>query len=118
MAKAKQLTITVQNRPGTVAEIARALANAKVNILAVLGMAHGDTGTVQVVVNDNRRAKEALSKAGFEVNESAVQQVELSNVPGALAKSLEKLAGKNVNLSSIYATASKGGRKATIVIAE
>ena len=36
MAKTKQFTIAVQNRPGAIAEIARKLGDAKVNILALL----------------------------------------------------------------------------------
>ncbi len=35
MAKTKQFTIAVENRPGAVAEIARTFGNAKVNILAL-----------------------------------------------------------------------------------
>jgi prephenate dehydratase len=37
------------------------------------------------------------------------------NKPGALAQHLEKLAAKGVNLSSIHATAVKGGKKAAVV---
>jgi len=39
----------------------------------------------------------------------------LPNKAGALAQCLEKLAARGVNLNSIYATASKGGRKAVVV---
>jgi len=39
MAKIKQFTIAIENRPGAVAEIAKALGNARVNILALLGTA-------------------------------------------------------------------------------
>lgn len=34
MAKIKQFTIAVENRPGRVAEVARVLGNAKVNVLS------------------------------------------------------------------------------------
>jgi len=59
MAKTKQFTIAVENRPGAVAEIARTLGDAKVNILALLGTAQGTSGTVQLVAEDSRRAKGA-----------------------------------------------------------
>src|SRR5262245_13161506 len=85
MAKAKQFTITVENRPGTVAEIARTLGNAKVNILALLGTAQGTSGTVQLVVEDTRRAKKALDEARVNYRESAAEECELPNKPGALA---------------------------------
>jgi hypothetical protein len=115
MAKTKQLTIAVQNRPGVVAEIARTLGNAKVNILALLATAQGTTGTVQLIVEDVRRAKKALDEAKLTYQETEAEEYELPNKPGALAQYLDKLAAKGVNLNSIYATASKGGKKAVVV---
>jgi hypothetical protein len=115
MAKTKQFTMSVENRPGAVALIARTLGNAKVNILALLGTAQGTGGSVQLVVEDTKRAKKALDEAGLLYKETIAEEYELPNKPGALAQSLEKLAAKGVNLNSIYATAAKGGRKAVVV---
>jgi len=117
MAKTKQFTIAVENRPGAVAEIARTLGDAKVNILALLGTAQGTSGTVQLVVEDSKRAKKALDEAKVSYQETAAEGYELPNKPGALAQYLEKLATKGVNLNSIYATAAKGGKKAVVVYA-
>ena len=115
MAKTKQFTIAVENRPGAVAEIARTLGNAKVNILSLLGTAQGTTGSVQLVVEDARRAKKALDEARLAYTEAAAEEIELPNKPGALAQTLDKLAAKGVNLNSICATATKGGKKAVVV---
>jgi hypothetical protein len=115
MAKTKQFTISVQNQPGAVAEIARTLGNAKVNILALLGTAQGTTGTVQLVVEDARRAKKALDAAKLAYQEIPAEEYELPNKPGALAQYLDKLEAKGVNLNSICATAAKGGKKAVVV---
>jgi hypothetical protein len=115
MAKTKQFTISVQNQPGAVAEIARTLGNAKVNILALLGTAQGMTGTVQIVAEDARRAKKALDAAKLAYQEIPAEEYELPNKPGALAQYLEKLEAKGVNLNSICATAAKGGKKAVVV---
>jgi hypothetical protein len=117
MAKTKQFTIAVENRPGAVAEIARTLGDAKVNILALSGTAQGTSGTVQLVVEDSRRAKKALDEVKVSYQETAAEEYELPNKPGALALYLEKLATKGVNLNSIYATAAKGGKKAVVVYA-
>ena len=117
MAKTKQFTIAVQNRPGAIAEIARTLGDAKVNILALSGTAQGTSGTVQLVAEDSRRAKKALDEAKVSYQETAAEGYELPNKPGALAQYLEKLATKGVNLNSIYATATKGGKKAVVVYA-
>lgn len=115
MAKTKQFTISVENRPGAVAEIAQTLGNAKVNILALLATAQGTSGSVQLVVEDARRAKKALDEARLSYQETTAEEYELPNKPGALAQSLQKLAARGVNLNSIYATASKGGKKAVVV---
>jgi hypothetical protein len=115
MAKIKQFTITVENRPGAVAEIAKVLGKAKVNVLSLLGTTQGTSGTIQLVAEDARRAKKALDEAKIQFQETAAEEYELPNRSGALAQCLEKLAAKGVNLSSIHATASKGGRKAVVV---
>ena len=115
MAKTKQFTIAVENRPGAVAEIARTLGNAKVNILALLATAQGTGGSVQLVVEDTKRAKKALDEARLSYKETIAEEYELPNKPGALAQTLEKLAAKGINLNSINATAAKGGKKAVVV---
>lgn len=115
MAKTKLFTIAVDNRPGAAAQITKALGNAKVNILALLGTVQGTTGAVQLVVDDAKRAKKALDEGRFSYTESTAEEYELPNKPGALAQHLDKLAAKGVNLNSIYATASKGGKKAVVV---
>jgi hypothetical protein len=115
MAKTKQFTISIDNHPGAVAEIAKILGSAKVNILSLLGMSQGAGGMVQLLVDDARRAKKALDSARIAYQESPAEQYELPNKPGALAQCLDKLAAKGVNLTSIHATAAKGGKKAVIV---
>jgi hypothetical protein len=115
MAKTKQFTVSVENRPGAVAEIAKTLGNAKVNILALLATAQGTRGAVELVVEDPRRAKKALDEAGLTYRETTAEEFELQNKPGALAQCLDKLAAKGVNLNSICATASKGGKKAVLM---
>ena len=115
MAKTKQFTISVENRPGTVAHIAKVLGDSKVNILALLGTAQGTTGTVQLVAEDAKKAKKALDAANISYQETPAEQYELANKPGALAQCLSTLEKKGVNLGSIHATAAKGGKKAVVV---
>ena len=115
MAKTKQFTISLENRPGALAEVTRTLGSAKVNILALLGTAQGASGSVELVVEDARRARKALDDARFTYKETTADEYELPNKPGALADCLGKLAAKGVNLNSICATVSKGGKKAVLV---
>jgi len=115
MAQIKQFTVALENRPGAVAEIAKILGDAKVNILALLGSAQGIAGILQLVAEDARRAKKALDDAGLTYAETTAEEYELPNRPAALAEYLAKLAAKGINLNSIYATAPKDGKKAVVV---
>ena len=115
MAKTKQFTISVENRPGAVAEIARTLGNAKVNILSLLATAQGSTGAVELIAEDTRRAKKTLDDAKLTYQETTAEETELPNKPGALAECLEKLAAKGINLNSVCATSAKGSKKAVVV---
>jgi len=82
MAKTKQFTIAVDNQPGAVAGIAKTIGNAKVNILSLLGTAQGTAGTVQLVVDDARRAKKALDAARIAYAETPAEQYDLPNKAG------------------------------------
>ena len=117
MAKAKQLTVPCENRPGELARIAKALGEAKVNILGFLTGTSGAEGWVQVVMDKPERAKKALDREGLPYTEEAVLHVELRNVPGVLASFTEKLAEKDINITAGYQTAAKGARKASVVLA-
>jgi len=117
MAKAKMLTVSCENRPGTLAHLARVVGDAKVNILAFLTTTSGAEGSVQLVVDNLNKAKKALDGAGLSYTEADVLHVELPNLPGALSSFVGKLAAKEINIASAYATAVKGSRKASVVLA-
>ncbi len=116
MAKVKQLTVALENRPGTLAQVAKVLADAKVNVLALLGSTAGVQGSVQVVVDNINRAKKALAGAGFAHSEGTLEEFELANKPGALAELAGRLAKKGINIDCAYATVHKGAKKAVVVI--
>lgn len=113
MAKAKLITIPTEDRPGSVAEGIKALGEAGVNIISILGW--NPQGVVQIVADNPRKAMKALKDANIDFTEETAEVVELPNKPGALDAYLEKLAKKGVNLHSLSATTSKGARKAVVV---
>src|ERR1035437_4144312 len=117
MAKVKQLTVALENRPGALAQMAQTLADAKVNVVALLGSSAGVEGSAQVVVDDIRKAKKALEQALLPYSEGTVEEFELANKPGALAELAEKLAKKGMNIDSAYASMGKGAKKAVVVLA-
>jgi len=117
MPKVKELTVLCENRPGTLAHVAKVLGDAKVNILSFLTTTSGTQGSVQVVVDNVNKARKALEGAALSYSEENVLHAELPNVPGALASFAGKLASKEINITSGYATTAKGSKKASVVVA-
>ncbi len=116
MAKVKQLTVALENRPGRLAHVAKVLADAKVNVLALLGSTAGAQGSVQVVVDNVNKAKKALGGAGLSYSEGTLEQVELANKPGTLAQLAARLAKKGINIDCAYATVHKSAKKTVVVL--
>ncbi len=120
MPKLIQLTVACENRPGALAHIARLLGNAKVNILALLATAAGETGLegfVGLVVDKPDKAKKAFQAEHMRYTEQSVLHVELPNTPGALASFLRKVAVEGINITAAYETSVPGAEKASVVLA-
>lgn len=117
MSKVKQLTVSLKNRPGALAQLAQTLADAKVNVVALLGSGAGAQGSTQVVVDKMSKAKKALDKAKMSYTKGVLEQFELKNKSGALAKVTGKLAKKGINIESAYANMPKGAKKAVLLVA-
>ncbi len=117
MPKARQLTISCENRPGMLADIAGILGKAKVNILAFNASSAGPMGYIQFVVDNVNKAKKALKRKGIPCYEELVLHVALSNVPGSLARFARKLATKDINIGAGYQTTAPGSDQASVVLA-
>ena len=114
MPRATQLTVSLKSKPGVLAQLAKTLADAGVNITTLSADAVSGRGKVRVIVNDAVKAKRALRRARYRASEEPAFVVRLRNKPGALARVANKLAKAKVNIKSAYATtAGRGG--ATVV---
>src|SRR3989454_12760309 len=99
MPKAKQFSVSHENRPGMLVEIAKALGDQKVNILSCLTTTtSGTEGTTHLLVDNVNRARKALASAQLSYTEADVLHVELPNKPGAVGKFAMKLADNNINI--------------------
>jgi len=114
MPRTTQLTLSLVSRPGTLATLARTLADARVNITALSAAEASGRGKIRILVNDAVRAKRALRKANYRVTEQPVFAIRLRNKPGALARLAARLAKARINVRSIYATAA--GRGPAVVV--
>lgn len=107
----KQLTVVLENHPGTLAAVCSCLAKKEINILAFSLAEMIDTGELRVVVNNPQKAKALLEEQGYDVLESEVLVVEMANEPGVMAQIARRLAKGKVNIEYAYCSASKDGNK-------
>ena len=113
MPRATQLTVSLKSKPGVLAQLARTLADAGVNISSLSADAVTGRGKVRVIVNDAVKARRALRRAKYRASEEPAFVVRMRNKPGSLARVAGKLAKAGVNIKSAYATTA--GRGATVV---
>lgn len=100
---AKELTVTMPNRPGQLAALADALGKAGVNIDSIAATTAGGKGVIRFVPSDPGKARRALKAAKIRVSgEREVLEVRLANKPGTLARVAKRLAKRKVNVDSLY----------------
>lgn len=116
MAKVTELTLSLESKPGVLAKICRALADAGVNVTALCAAESAGRGKIRLVVSDAGRAKDALKAAKLRCGEGAALALTLEDRPGALARVAEKLAQGKVNIKCAYATTAGMGGSATVIL--
>lgn len=101
----KDLTVSIQDRPGTLARVAEALGAAGVNIEGIGGFAVYNEAVAHLLLEDGdvARARNAIEEAGANVEaERDVIVVELTDRPGALGALARRIADAGVNLNLVY----------------
>ena len=116
MAYVVQTQVIVPNVPGEIERLCRAIAEANVNMHAVMVKDDADLSTVRLVLDKPRLGREALAKRGFAVTESKILAVLLPDRPGELWRVSAALTARQVNIQYSY-VATKGvrGRVAVLI---
>jgi hypothetical protein len=99
----KDLTVSLDDRPGTMADAGEALAKAGINIEGICGFPVSGRGVAHFLVEDAAKARKALEDAGIKVtaqNDALV--VDVTDRPGTLGQVTRKLANAGVNLNLLY----------------
>lgn len=97
-----EFSVSLANRPGTLAALAEALAAHGVNIIGVHAAACQESGSVQFVTNNTDATIAALRDASISYTTTEVLLVTLANQPGMLARLARGLAAQNININAIY----------------
>lgn len=100
---ATDLTVILEDQPGTLAQLGEALGRAGINIDGGCGVPCGDEGEIHLLVQDAAAAKRALQDAGIEVrDERDVIVAEIEDRPGSLGELARRVANAGVNINLMY----------------
>ena len=99
----KQISVFLENRPGSLHEMTRVLAGNNIDLRGLSLAETSEFGIVRLIVDDVLGTATVLKDAGFISSLTDVLAVEVPNVPGGLNKVLEILDGAGVNIEYMYA---------------
>jgi hypothetical protein len=97
------LTIDIENKPGSLADVAAAISDAGVNVAAATCVGPGDRAELHILVPHAEAARHllAISHVGV-TREREVVVVDVEDRPGVLADLARKVALAGVNLDLVY----------------
>jgi hypothetical protein len=110
MQTAKQLSVSLINKPGRLADMLAALSKSKVNFRALSVMDSGERGTVRFVPDDFEAAAEILEQSNIRYDATDVLLVEIPSQTGGFGKICEKLAIEHLNIDYAYCSFNVGGK--------
>ena len=98
----KQLSVFVENKPGKLLDIVKALAEEDINIRAMSIADTKDFGILRLIVSDTEKAKAVLSEDCI-VTVTNVIAAEMNDKAGALSTILNAFEEPNINIEYMYA---------------
>ena len=117
MARAKQISAWVEDRPGMLGQVAAALGEKGVSIRAFMAAVMDGRGFVRVVVDKPAAARRIFKAHGWKVTEDEVVEVTVPDRPGALGEVADRLGAAGVNVEYAYLGTAGGARKVNLYLA-
>lgn len=102
MPATKEFTVLMEDQPGTLGKVCRALADRNVNILGLHSFPIGGKAVTRLVVDHPAAAKAVLDAERLTCIEAEVVQVKLPHRPGEIARVASRLGEANININYTY----------------
>jgi hypothetical protein len=112
----KQISVTLDNVPGTFLGISECLADEGINIRAISVADTSDISTVRFVTDDPVKTANVLKSNGYKTNINDVIAVEIPDHPGGLRAVLKPLKAAKINVLYFYPFLGRGEEWQPIVI--
>ncbi len=116
MQLTRQLALLLANKPGALARMCRALADAKIKLYALSVGDTVDHCVVRVITSDWQQTKRIFEAHNALVVETEVLMIEGHNHPGNLATISEKLAQAKINIDYAYFATAPEAQKGLLIL--
>ena len=107
-----QLSVFLENRIGTLAEITDILSKNNINLKAINIAETSDYGIVRIIADDTRLAARILSENDFVVSATPVCIAKVPDVPGGLSKVLSVFNENGISVEYMYSMFGLSGNMA------
>jgi len=114
--KAYQLTIPAENKPGVLARVTSILAQKRINIRSATISSFGDSGFINLVVDNPKQGHKALKNEGIDVELKEIIAVLIEDRPGGLDKLLQSLFAANINIENGYGFVIESRKNAVFIL--
>ncbi len=115
MMKVEQISIFLENKPGSLEEATRILKDAAINIRTLSLADTSDFGILRLIVNDVEKASRVLKENGLRFSRTIVVAVEVPDRPGGLHDILEVLSKNGINVEYLYAFVERKADNAIVI---
>jgi hypothetical protein len=112
----KQISVFLENRPGTLAEVLEALSASDINIRAMAVADTADFGILRLIVNEPDKVEKVLRTASFAVKTTPVLAMKVPDHPGGLLDEIKRLTAAGINIEYVYAFATTAPEAARVVL--
>jgi hypothetical protein len=116
MARAKQISAWVDDRPGMLGQVADSLGENGVSIRAFMAAVMDGKGFVRVVVDRPAAARKIFAAHGWKTTEDDVVEVTVPDQPGALAAVADRLGQSGINIQYAYVGTAKSAQKVNLYL--
>ena len=111
-----QIAIFLDNRPGTLARVIEALAEAHINIYAMSTSDTVDHIVIRMVVSEPRKALLLFEERGTLAVSDEILMIEGDNRPGSLAAIANRLGEAKVNIEYAYCATPPDAKKGLLIL--
>ena len=111
-----QLSVLLENKPGSLKSVCRLLADNQIDISTLSVADTKDFGILRLIVKEWERAKKVLTENGLAVTVTGVVAVAVEDRPGGMCQILDTLDKYSINVEYLYAFVSPRKNRAVVIL--